>query len=115
MKAREHKEKWDKEPGETLDKLSGAVLEFVNEIKEIGDARRAKTNGAYLSIIDEQREKWKAFMRLLPEGKDGSLDFCFDSGLKAAMPSVWDSYRMGKVDQNVRAKVGRFGVLSRRA
>lgn len=73
-----------------------AVMDIVTalllEIQEIADMRRAKSDAAIISIIEEQSRKWQAVIRRLPEDiSAGMRPDGFLRMLRAKMPDLWNA------------------------
>ena len=62
---------------------------FLKEIDEIAKMRHAKRNEAYLSILDEQERKWKAFARQFEDIREDG----FENAVEDLFPEVYEVWR----------------------
>lgn len=74
-----------------LDAIFGVLRELFKEIPVIADKRRAKSNLAMISIIKEQKQKFKAVLLLI---NDPILTIIlFDMFLELHYPSIYQDIR----------------------
>lgn len=103
MKAKEYLEEYLKDTRPENERLADVVIKFAQEIKTIGDARHARSEDSFVSIVKEQDDKWKAFVRKTIPGKDGALDGSFMNCLKVMMPGVWQAVQVIEFRRRDRA------------
>ena len=104
MKAKEYLQEYLGDARPINERLTDIVLKFVSEVKTIGEARHAKSDMSLVAIIKEQDQKWRAFARMLPDGKDGRLDGSFVESFKVVMPSVWQAVLVAEFRQRDRVR-----------
>lgn len=70
MKAKEYAAIYHQKVAEGLqdtDALARIALDMIREIEVIARTRRAYSNAAMVSVIDEVAQKWRAFSRLVQQ------------------------------------------------
>jgi len=65
MKAKDYAQRFKDDP--TDETLMEIAHDSFREVKEIGEMRHVQYDIGFLSILDEQDRKWRAFARMCPE------------------------------------------------
>ena len=104
MKAKEYLQKYLSDTRPANEKLTDVVLEFISEVKTIGEMRHAKSDDSFVAIVKEQERKWRAFVRMLPGGEGGGLDASFMESLKVVMPDTYKAVLVFEFRQRDRLR-----------
>ena len=100
MKASDYSARFAAEGG-TIEALGKVLADMLVEVREIGKARRIRTDESLLAILDEMYQRFRSFHRQIGgKLKDGSLvrEDAFPRILKVKMPeifSVWNGQHRG--------------------
>lgn len=71
--------------------IADVACAFLNEVKSIAETRKAHTDSAVVSILDEQSQKWRALSRLYPSLRPDGFDFLVSD----QMPDVFRLWKSG--------------------
>jgi len=99
MKAKEYAEMFrkrvqeGKDPNETLVFIA---LEFFKEEKQILESRHVKNDFGYISVHNEQVQKWKAFARLIP----GIEENGYEKVIRIAFPDLAKKIEAFKIQES---------------
>ncbi|MDI6808284.1 MAG: hypothetical protein QME66_04785 [Candidatus Eisenbacteria bacterium] len=84
MKAKEYAEEYKKDP--SPDRLKKILGEFLVEVKTIAQQRQVKRTGAFVSVLNEVSDKYRAFA---VSAGDGIRPDGFERALVVSISPKW--------------------------
>lgn len=75
--------------------IAEIALDFITEVKRIGEARGAQSNESMFAIFNEQDAKWRAMARMADGEKSINPDG-FKEALKHCVPSAFFAWQWMK-------------------